>query len=152
VDETLREELVAMWMAEQALPSREAALERAGEAAVVARDSAGRLIGVGTLKEVYAPRLINHFFQYRSFVARDCRRQDVGTKVVSAVTTYLEDEFAAGRIARAIGLLSVVENPHLQAGLKDAITILVPFIFVGVTEEGKQIRVYYFKGAKIVRD
>jgi hypothetical protein len=148
-DDALRDELVDLWLAENALPSREAALERAEEAVAVARDGEGRIVGVATMRETFAKRFANYFFLYRTFIARPRRRDHVATAMVLAVTGYLEAEFAAGRIERAVGLLAVTDNPHLQAGLRDAVTIIVPFVFVGLTDEGKQMRVYYFKGAKI---
>ena len=149
VTESLRDELVEMWLAENALPSRDDAEQRAEEAIVVARDASGHLVGVATARDIYAPRLVNHFLYYRTYVASDHRRQQVALALVEAAVDFFEAEFAARRTGKAIGLLAVTENTELQAGLRDAVTIIVPFVFVGVTDDGKQIRVHYFEGAQV---
>ena len=51
-----------------------------------------------------------------------------------------------------IGLLGIAENPDLNKGVKDAVTATVPFVFIGVTPQGQHVRVFYFKGAKILPD
>lgn len=150
VDETLTEELATFWLAQRALPSREAAHERARSVAIVARQGDGQIVGVSSVFENRYPKLLNNkLYGYRSFVAPEWRRGLVALELAKRVTEHLESEHLAGRGGDCIGIVMVMENPDLARGVSLAIDPRLPFVFIGTDDRGSHVRVYYFKGAEI---
>ena len=153
VDEQLTEELTAFWLAQGALPTREAARERAPSVAIVARDASGQIVGVSSLFSQRWPKLLNNMlYGYRSFVVPERRRTSVALELAKRVTDVLDEEYVSGRSRECIGMVIVVENPDLARGWPLAVDPRLPHVFIGTNERGQQVRVHYFEGAKIVQD
>lgn len=153
VDPALEEELIAFWLANRALPTREAAAARTHDVAMIARDGE-RLAAVASIAVTFVPQLQNSFFQFRMFVGPPYRRSRVGAELLKRLAAYFESEFAAGRTGNCIGILMIIEHPGIRAQVTYAVTPTGPdwpleLIFVGVDAKGNHYRVYYFKDALI---
>ena len=152
VDAQLTEELTEFWLEQKALPSREAAAQRAASVAIVARRSDGTIAGVSSVSKQRYPNLLNNMlYGYRSFVAPEYRRVAVGYELLSRVTSHLEEEFMSGRATECIGVMMVLENPLLATTITLAIDPRIHYIFIGTNERGHHMRVYWFEGAEVVR-
>lgn len=149
VGEDLARELVDFWLANQALPSRAAAIARTKEVAAIARDAGGALAGVASLETRYFPQLRNEFFFYRTFSAPAHRRHGLALHLVFRVVPFLEAEFAAGRTGKSIGVVVIGDNRELQELVNFAVTPVLPFVFIGVDRQGRHVRVHYFENARI---
>jgi hypothetical protein len=152
VDPQLTEELTEFWLAQGALPSREAAAERAPSVAAIARDKDRRIVGVSSVfPKRYKNLMNNMLYGYRSFVAPEWRRYLVGLVLAQRVTEHLENEYVSGRATECNGIVIVAENPDLSRGWNLAIDPRLPYVFIGTDERGHYVRLYWFEGAEIVR-
>ena len=141
------DELVRFWLDWQAIPSEEAARKRAPQAALLARDALGGLVGVSTAFRQYNAQLNNYFWYVRAFVAEPGRRQRVAWDLWVQVRDTLEADFVAGGAPDTIGIVLEVESPLLQK-IDRAIWTTGP-VFFGKNAQGAHLRVYYFEGARI---
>ena len=152
VDSSLTDELTQFWLAQKALPSREAAAERAPSVAAIARDADGRIVGVSSVfPNRYKNLMNNMLYGYRSFVAPEWRRFLVGLVLAQRVTEHLESEYVSGRATECNGIMIVAENADLSRGWNLAIDPRLPYVFIGTNERGHYLRLYWFEGAEIVR-
>lgn len=149
IDSTLEQELISFWLDNKALPSRENALLRVPQVAVIARDADGQLVGVSTAYEQYNTQLESHFYYVRAFVVESARRSSVALDLLKHVKSLFEARYAAGNSPRCIGLYMEVENKLLQKHRNEAVWPRTQFVYIGKNAKGDHMRVYYFDGVKI---
>lgn len=107
----VREEVVRFWTAENALPSRSDAEERAFQLLVVARDVDGHVAGVSTAVRTFVPQLGFDCFFYRTFVGQKHRTRGLrSTKlfwnILLASYRLLNERFLRGNDPGVLGASS----------------------------------------------
>ncbi|MFV2068327.1 MAG: hypothetical protein ACC645_15265 [Pirellulales bacterium] len=154
--DAVREDVVRFWLAESALPDLAAAQARAHQLVVVARDPNGQVAGVSTAVPTYIDRLGMKCFFYRTFVGRahrahGLRSTDLVWKILRESYRLLSERFRVGCDSDVLGLYAEIENPTIMRVRNDAIwrESGMNFVFIGRTQEGQHVRVWYFDGARI---
>jgi len=62
---------------------------------------------------------------------------------------FFEERFDKKREGLPIGVISIVENEQLKENRREAVWPASKMLFVGKTKLGHDIRIRYFKGARI---
>lgn len=151
IDEVLAEAIVEFWLEERALLDKTVARSRVSEVILIAQDRNDKIVGVTTMQIKYSGILENEFCFWRQFVAKSMRQSRLASVMGVEAYEILEHEFLKGNL-RAKGLIVVVENPFMNDYLKAAILAAVPFVYFGNNANGQQMRVCYFKGAKVLEN
>lgn len=148
IDQVLADEIIAFWLENGALHSREAAADRLSQVAFIARSLDGAIVGVTTSYLQLNEHLNNHFYYVRVFVAEPARKAEVGIQLLQKLERYFESLFLEGMLKPAIGLCLEVENRTLKEHQNKAVW---PgrFVFVGLNSQGHHVRVFYFSNARI---
>lgn len=154
--ESVREEVVNFWLAE--LPSSEltATQERARQLLVVARDQQGNVAGVSTALRMHVVQLGFECFFYRTFVGqahrvRGVRSTRLGWKILHDSYRLLNEQFQQGEDPGVLGLYAEMENPSIMKCRNEAVWQEdgMNFVFIGKTQGGRHLRVWYFDGATV---
>lgn len=143
----LQAELAAFWLSNKAMADAERANARAKQAVCVLRDEHGTLCGVATAMLRILPRLRQPTYYFRMFIAPDYRRQQQALPIFRAACEILEAANAAK--PESLGVLLEVENPDLARIFSHAVGARTGAAFIGYSPRGHQLRVVYFKGAKL---
>jgi len=143
----LQAELAAFWLSNKAMADAERANARAKQAVCVLRDADGTLCGVATALVRILPRLRQPMYYFRMFIAPDYRRQQQAMPIFRAACGILEAANAAS--PESLGVLLEVENPDLARIFSHAVGARTGAAFIGYSPRGHQLRVVYFKGAKL---
>jgi len=143
----LQAELAAFWLSNKAMADAERANARAKQAVCVLRDENGTLCGVATAMLRILPRLRQPTYYFRMFIAPDYRRQQQALPIFRAACEILEAANAAK--PESLGVLLEVENPDLARIFSHAVGARTGAAFIGYSPRGHQLRVVYFKGAKL---
>lgn len=147
IDDSLADEIIAFWISEKAI-SENRAKSRVPEVIMTARDSAGSIIGLTTMKIGYCDILENNFCFWRQYTAKAYRNSRVASSTGLECWKILDEMHKKGRMD-AKGIIVEIENKFLSSYLKKAILVPMPFVFFGYTEKGYQNRVCYFTNAKL---
>lgn len=145
----LESEIVEFWSAHRMLPPEADARERAKQVVLIARHQ-GKIVGLSSADVVkYRQLNDNVFFLFRMVVLPQFRIPGIESKMIVTTREILE-AFAETQTAnKPIGMLTFVENPQLIAKRREAVWPASKMVFIGNDKAGRQIRVYYFKGATI---
>lgn len=149
IDASLSKDIVDFWLINGALKNREAAMQRVGQVAYIARASSGEIVAVTSAYLKENTQLNGSFYYLRAFVAEPARRSSVGIELLRKVQTYFESLYKEGMLSPAIGLFLEVENPLIKKSLNEAIWPDTNFVYIGSNTKGDHLRVYYFDGARI---
>ena len=147
--EALQEEIVAYWLAQKALPSREQAVQRLPQVIMLLRDAGGAIAAVSTVYRQHNRQLNHPFFYFRCFVSPEQRRKLLAARLIVSVRDFLNARFAAGSDPDVIGMIVEAENEGLNSEHRQAVWPHSGFVFIGLNGRGQQVRVYYFDGARI---
>lgn len=125
--------------------------ERAKQVVLIIRNQEqNKIVGVSTAAMVTFKQLnSNNFYLYRSIILPRYRHPGLTSKVIVETRDFLEAFSKHDSINKCIGMLTFVENPRINQFRREAIWPASKMAFIGVDKEGRQIRVYYFKGAII---
>jgi hypothetical protein len=147
VSPELNAELVAFWMRHGALADPARAALRANQAVLVIRNAEGALVGVGTALLRIIPRLRQPTYYYRQFFAPEFRGQKEAVPVFQRAVEILE----AANQARpeSLGVLLELENAQLDGRFDSAVEPRTGATFIGYSPRGFQLKVVYFKDAKL---
>lgn len=145
----LVKEVVDFWNTNKMLRPGQSADERAQQVVFLVRAKPeNKVVGVATAMPIRFKQLNNKvFFYYRSIVLPEFRQPGLASKLIVETRDFLESISIEGR--ECIGLLTLVENPSILQAKREAIWPASKMIFMGVDKNGRHIRVYYFKGARI---
>jgi hypothetical protein len=152
----VRDDVVAFWLKEGALPDQAAAEKRACELLVVGRDPEGRVAGVSTAVRKYVPQLGFECFFYRTFVGRAHRAH--GLRSTGLFWMILRESYRVGneRFLRGcdpdvLGAYAEIENPSIMQACKELVwrDSGMNVVYIGRTQDGRHIHVWYFDGARI---
>lgn len=145
----LEQEIAAFWLAEKALSSREAALQRAKQAVCVARNDSGALIAVCTVQAKLVPRLRQRLYYYRTFVGAQHRNSKLVYPMMLRARETLQAHVLAQALPECIGMLIEFENKGLGQHYRIAHDAPSKFSFIGFSPKGLDLRVSYFDGVAL---
>ncbi len=147
----LRSEVIGFWAEHQLLPDSADPNERALEVVLIVRDVASRrIVGLSTAAVVQFKQLANkYFYLYRSVIAPSYRIPGLDSKLMVDTRDFLEQRASEGEGPGCIGVLTFVENPAIIKVRNEAVWPASQMVFIGNDSRGREIRVYYFKRARI---
>lgn len=145
----LQDEVRHFWQTNEIYLPQDEAIRRSKEIVFIARNVEGLIIGVSSVRRVFIQRMNNYFYYYRAMIDHLHRRKGIVVRLTCETRDYFEKLFTEEKDHSCIGLYTVYENEILNIGLREAIRPKTRFIFLGYNAQGKQMRVYYFKGAEI---
>ncbi len=146
--DTIAEEVLDIWRSHGG-PVDVHGLERLRQVVFVVRDSEGRIAGLSTAFRTYVERLRHYFFAVRLMLVPDYRIPGLSAKLLVETRDFLESIHTHDEKDPAIGIITVVEHPGLKRYRTEAIWPASGMIYIGNTNKGHHLRVYYFKGARI---
>jgi hypothetical protein len=145
----LREEVISLWLAENALPNREACEARVGELVAVGRDPDGRVAAISTAYRRFNAMLDCTLLYMRFFVAEHARQSGIGLSALTAVVAFFDAKYEAGEETLAAGMFLVIENEMLMRVRNQGLWPETRFVYVGKNDAGHHLRVHFFDGARV---
>lgn len=145
----LEVEIIGFWESHRMLKPEVDARERARQIVLTVRYE-GKIVGL-TSSGVVRFRQLNDnvFFLFRMVVLPEFRVPGIESKLIVETREILESFAEKQTTNKCIGMLTFVENPELIAKRTEAVWPASKMVFIGNDKAGRQIRVYYFKGARI---
>jgi hypothetical protein len=142
------ESLEAFW-AERGGPVGNAARRRLDEVVCLLLDGRGSVVGVNSVyADQVAPIGGRTFWIYRSLLDPASDRA-VDAAMIDAAHAALAEEFAAGDGNGPIGLCVLVADPDTIRHRPETVWPGAGLIYAGYTKDERQIRLGYFKGARV---
>lgn len=140
--------VLQFWEREGALANDVKSRERLRQVVLDARDADGRVAGVSTAVPMTLPRLGQPTYYFRCFVGKDWRKTRLVLHLLNRTCDVLED-FARRHDFPCIGVVLELENTRFGEALKRAWWPNTGFVFIGKSQRGLDLRVKYFRGAKL---
>ena len=141
-------EVIQFWKDLNALPPQVKPEKRAEELVMVARAN-GKVAGVTTAFRSKIGFLNdNHFFVFRILIHPDHRVPGLASKLTVKTRDFLESLYTEKQ-TDCIGMIVYTDKKELMTLRREAVWRASKMVFIGTTREGKHIRLYYFKGARI---
>jgi hypothetical protein len=150
VNAELSAELIDLWGRSHAIPDPDHAARRAGQAVCIARDEAGAVCGVGTAVIRVLPRLRQPMYYYRQFFAPEFRGQKHAIPFFTEARRLLEEYNDSLPAPESLGVLVELENQQLAARYARAYEPGADSTFIGYSPRGLQLRVSYFRNARLL--
>jgi hypothetical protein len=148
LDPAMGETIRAFWLREQANVEGERATQRLNEVVAHVLDANGELAAVSTATPKILPRLGQPMYYYRCFVGREWRSSKLVRPLLRYTQKVLED-YARANGYPCIGVLLELENEGFADTLRWAHWPGIDFSYIGVSPRGLELRVWYFRGAKL---
>ncbi|MDN5925259.1 MAG: hypothetical protein L0H70_09705, partial [Xanthomonadales bacterium] len=142
------EALRAFWRSEGALRDGVRLDERLPQVVMYARSSAGDIVGACTAERLVAPRLGQPVYYWRTFTASTWRAK-LPVKALLLRSCALLEIHARAHGFPAIGVLLELENAIFKGKARNAVWRNPRFVYIGRSARGLEVRVYYFRGAKL---
>ncbi len=140
--------VLQFWEREGALASDAKPQERLRQVVLDARDADGRVAGVSTAVPITLPRLGQPTYYFRCFIGKDWRKSRLVLHLLQRTCDVLED-FARQHNFPCIGVILELENTRFGEALQRAWWPNTGFVFIGKSQRGLDLRVKYFRGAKL---
>jgi len=145
---SLKEEIVSFWIDNNAMSEGDAR-QRISQVGFVAKHrETDKVAAVLSVFETLSPRIKKNFYAYRIFVGEQFRKQHLAGRVLNLANAFFEQQFLLGKTEN-VGLLIVSENKQFNAYRNEAVWPATGFTFIGYTPDGSQIRLKYFREARI---
>ncbi len=147
-DATDADAILAFWRREGAFNDEATAAQRLREIVLHARTDAGDVVAVCTAVAVTPPQLNQPMYYYRCFVGKDWR----ATRLVSLITLRARqclEDYARAHAFPCIGIMVELENERFRKTLRAPVWQPTGFIYIGKSARGLDLRVYYFRGARL---
>ena len=122
---------------------------RVNQLLYLVRNEKKEIVGVSTAYKVYLRQLKNYFYAFRCMLIPSYRIPGLTSKLLVMSRDFLEEIHLQEQNHRPIGVVTLVENSRINEHRREAIWPASKMVFVGVSKEGHQLRVYYFKDARI---
>ncbi len=142
------EAIRGFWRREKALDSDAAMDQRLPQVVMVARTSAGEVAGVCTAVAVTPQRLGQPIWYWRTFVGANWRSSKLVMALLKRSCVLLED-YSREHGFPCIGVLLELENTRFANVGRRAEWHNPRFSYVGHSERGLDVRVHYFRGARL---
>jgi hypothetical protein len=143
------EDVIELWLREDAMTTVEDARERVTEVSLVAVERDGGVAGVSTVYLQRNEQLRMNLWHYRTYVAEPHRLSNIAAQLIFRNRDLLEERFVRGVDTRAPGVLFELENPGMREYFNKALWLPADFTFIGENELGAHVRVHYFPGAEV---
>ena len=140
--------VLEFWRHENAIGDEAQSKKRVAEVVVHARDRNGAVAGVATAVPITLPRLAQPMYYYRCFIGKDWRKSRLVFTLLTQAFTVLES-YASTHDYPCIGMLLELENSRFGSTLQAPAWTNPKFIFIGKSQRGLDLRVKYFRGAKL---
>ena len=140
--------VLEFWRREKALVDEVQAQERLREVVLHATDANGEVAAVCTAVTITLPRLAQPMYYYRCFVGRGWRK----TRLVFTLLARAFDALEAHARMHAypcIGVLLELENERFGKSLRAPVWPGIGFVYAGRSARGLELRVRYFRGARL---
>jgi len=141
-------DVVAFWQAEDALGEDIKPEDRLREVVLHARDGSGSVAGVCTAVPVTLPRLGQPMYYYRCFIGEQWRKTKLVLHMLNRTFEILETH-ARKNDYPCIGVVLELENERFGKTLREPVWSVNNFVYIGFSGRGLELRVRYFKGAKL---
>ena len=138
----------AFWLREQANVAGDEATRRLAEVVAHVVDEQGRLAAVATATPKVLPRLGQPLYYYRCFVGKAWRASKLVRPLLRHAQKILE-AYARKHDYPCIGILLELENEGFADTLRWAHWPGVGFSYIGISPRGLDLRVWYFRGARL---
>lgn len=147
----LSSQLIAMWARNHALPDPTKAAARAQQAVAVGRDAdTGALWGVGTAVLGIVPSFGQPTYLYRQFFDVGARGLKQTVPFLNCILDTLEAHNSSLPKPESVGVMIELQNDTMATRYQDMYEEAVRAHFIGWSPRGNQLRMMYFKGAKIM--
>ncbi|MEN1939691.1 hypothetical protein WCE41_02705 [Luteimonas sp. MJ246] len=146
----LSSELIAMWARNGALPDPTKAAERAQQAVAVGRDGEGQIWGVGTAVLGIVPSFGQPTYLYRQFFDVGARGLKQTMPFLNAIRDTLEAYNASLPKPESVGVMIELQNDDMAVRYQDMYEAGAKAHFIGWSPRGRQLRMMYFKDARIM--
>ena len=146
LDAALAERLVAFWTANGVL-TEQVARERLEQVVCIRFDADDEIVGVNSVYADRVPLVGRRFWVYRRYLAPGAD-EEAEPEMIEAARAELAQGFAGGP-EEPLGLCVLVADPAVIERYPDAVWPAGGLLFAGYTDEGVQVRISYFEGARI---
>ncbi|HZP66448.1 MAG TPA: hypothetical protein VFB32_09060 [Rudaea sp.] len=140
--------VLAFWQRESALAGDAQANARLREIVVDARTPQGEVAGVCTAVPMNLPRLGQPVYYYRCFIGSAWRKTRLVFNMMLSAFEVLE-AYARANDFPCIGVVLELENSRFGDSLRTALWPHTQFVYIGKSRRGLDLRVRYFRGAKL---
>jgi hypothetical protein len=148
VSHEISAEVVKIWT-ERAGLDRAEAERRLGELVLLARSTAGQIVGISTAIKTYVPQIQNHVYVYRCFILPEFRAPALDTQMIVQSKHHLQQVSKSEMDQKCVGIMVIVQNEILKKNWRQAVWRGADMIYMGDTPQGDHMRIGYFKGARI---
>ena len=138
----------AFWLREHANVEGAEAERRVQQTIMRVLNAEGELIAVSTAEPKTIPRLMQPMYYYRCFVGEAWRDRKLARPLLRHSFDALEN-WSREHDFPCIGMLLELENTGFARTLQRARWASVDFSFIGRSRRGLDLRVRYFRGAKL---
>ncbi|HMQ01423.1 MAG TPA: hypothetical protein PKC24_16695 [Cyclobacteriaceae bacterium] len=149
VDEDTRQQVISIWNNIGLKLSPDEANDRANQLVFVVRNQAKQVVGMSTGFKAYLRQFKNHFYAIRLFIMPAYRKPGLSSKILVLTRDFFEDISRFDQDNTCIGVVTLVENERLKQYRNEAIWPASKMVYMGNSDKGHHIRVYYFKGSRI---
>ncbi|NLA68588.1 MAG: hypothetical protein GX856_10180 [Gammaproteobacteria bacterium] len=146
----LESQLIALWARNRALPDPTRAAERAQQAVAVGVDDSGAVWGVGTAVLGIVPSFGQPTYLYRQFFDVGARGLKQTMPFLNLARDTLEAYNASLPRPEAVGVMFELQNDGLARHYQALYEEQARAHFIGWSPRGNQLRMMYFKGARIM--
>jgi hypothetical protein len=140
--------VLEFWRRENAISDEASAKKRLGEIVLHARDASGAVAGVSTAVKITLPRLGQPTYYFRCFIGKGWRKSRLVLHLLRRTCEILEAHARAHDFP-CIGVVLEMENARFGEALQRAWWPNTGFVFIGKSQRGLDLRVKYFRGAKL---
>lgn len=148
LDPATADAIRAFWIREHANVEGAEATRRLSEVIAHVVNENGDLVAVSTATPKILPRLGQPMYYYRTFVGQSGRTSTLLRPMLSHAQEVLE-RYARAHDFPCIGILLELENTGFSRALRWANWHGVNFSYIGISPRGLELRVWYFRGAKL---
>ena len=142
------EALRAFWMREGAFNDEAQMKARLPQVVMHALTPDGEVAGVCTAIVMTPPHLAQPVYYWRTFVGKAWRSTPLVMMLLKRSCVLLE-EYARDNDYPCIGILLELENNRFKEKGRTAVWWNPRFVYIGRSQRGLDLRVFYFKGAKL---
>lgn len=140
--------ILKFWRGEGAFHDEAVATQRISEVIMHVRDAANEVAAVCTAVAVTLPRLEQPMYYYRCFVGKKWRSTNLVSLLTMRARQCLED-YASAHDFPCIGIVIELENERFGETLRSPVWQPTGFVYIGKSQRGLDLRVYYFRGARL---
>jgi hypothetical protein len=140
--------VLAFWKSEGALVDDAQSRERLKQVVMHACDATGAIAGVCTVVPITHPRMGQPLYYYRCFVGKQWRKSRLVFTMLMRAFDALE-EYARNNAYPCIGVVLELENSRFGQILRAPVWPSTGFVYVGIGPRNLELRVRYFRGARL---